>query len=97
MVTTTIEVRGNMGSRSFRVGTISVTTWEVTADIDVGMKTVEHLSLTLTATTATASTHQAPIVNETFPIAGSAITVLFPEGLVNDTPRTYTFFAIGYS
>lgn len=90
-MTNTIRVRGNMGSRSFRIGTITATATQTTEDVDTGMGTVEFMTVTLANTTLAETV--SPVINESLPVAGSAVTVLVPS---SGATRTYEYFAIGY-
>jgi hypothetical protein len=57
-------------------------TWDgsgvTTGNINTGLRLVEHISLTAKKSAVTANT---PVVNEVFPCAGSAVTVVFDSGL----------------
>ena len=88
-MTSSIQIKGNMGSRSFRIGTISATALQTSQDIDTGMGTVEYMTVQLTNTTTNETT---PIVNESLPVSGKAVTVVVPPGTGT---RTYNYFAVG--
>lgn len=82
--------RGNMGSKAFRMGTITATSAQTSEEVDTGLSTVEFMTVTLTNTTVGGT---VPIPDESFPVAGSAITVRFGLGTGD---RTYRYYAIGY-
>ena len=89
-MTNTIQNRENMGSKSFRTGTISATASQTTEEVDTGMNIVDFMTVTLANTT---TAHTTPVPTENFPVAGSAVTVtIFPNGSTTE----YRYFAIGY-
>ena len=71
--TSTIDTKENAGSLSYRSGTFANTSGSTGGNIDTGLKTVVSMQLTHTAAAVVAS---APVINETFPLAGSAITIV---------------------
>lgn len=90
-MTNAITKIGNMGSLSFRVGTITATSSQTTEEVNTGMKTVVYMTVALANTTTAATT--VPIVVEATPLAGKAVTVNFEQGT---STRRYDWFAIGY-
>ncbi len=90
-MTVTIDERGNMGSRSFRVGTLTATQAQTSEDINTELNQVIFMAITLTNTTVADSS--ATIINESLPAAGNAVTVLVPTGTGT---RTYKWIAVGY-
>lgn len=60
------------GNKRIHYGTYSCAS-VATGDVDTGLRQVEHISLTQNGAAVTST---APVINETLPAAGSAITII---------------------
>ena len=86
--TSTISSGGAViGNKRARWGTFASTASDTGGNIDTGLRIVEFIFLQQTGSAVTAD---APVVNETLPVAGSAVTI------VTTADATGNWFAIGY-
>jgi len=85
--TTTITYYGVRGNKKFRTGTYTSASSNTGGDIDTGLTVVTDFVLIPSGSTVNAN---APVVNETLPVAGNAITI------VNDADATGYWEASGY-
>ena len=83
----TVIEQGVMGDKKYSRGTYTNGSGDSGGDIDTGLAMCQELMLQPTDTAVIAS---APVVNETLPVAGSAITV------VNTASEDGNWFALGY-
>lgn len=79
--------QGVMGDKKYSRGTYTNGSGETGGDIDTGLAVCEALMLQPGGSAAIAT---APVVNETLPVAGSAVTV------VNADNEDGNWFAFGY-
>lgn len=82
----TIQKRGVIGDLRYISGTFTNGGADTGGDIVTGFSRVEHVSLQHTGSAVVAS---APVVNETFPYNGSAVTI------VTVADADGTFFIVG--
>lgn len=82
-----IQGRSVFGDKKVVYGTFSNTAGSTGGDINTGLNSCENITLQHTGATVVAS---APVVNETVPVTGGAVTIV----TVADTSGTFT--AIGY-
>lgn len=61
-----------VGNRRMSMGAYSCAS-VATGDIDTGLRTCQHISLTQVSSAVTST---APVVDETLPVAGSAVTIV---------------------
>lgn len=71
--TYTISEYGVRGARKFRRGTYTSAAGSTGGDINTGLTICEHMNLQPTGGSVSASD---PVVNETFPVAGTAVTIV---------------------
>ena len=83
----TVIEQGVMGDKKYSRGTYTNGSGETGGDIDTGLAVCEALMLQPIGSAVIAS---APVVNETLPVAGSAVTV------VNTDNEDGNWFAFGY-
>jgi len=69
----TITVKGVMGNKKYRMGTWTCGSGDTGGDINTGLGICESIILQSTGSAVVAS---APVVNETLPVAGSAVTIV---------------------
>ena len=72
--TSDIVGRSVMGNRRMAWGTYTSASSSTGGDIDTGLELVESMFLTVKATAIQVS--GGPVINETFPVDGSAITIV---------------------
>ena len=83
----TVIEQGVMGDKKYSRGTYTNGAGDSGGDIDTGLAICQELMLQPTDTAVIAS---APVVNETLPVAGSAVTV------VNTASEDGNWLAFGY-
>jgi hypothetical protein len=71
--TSTITGHSALGNKRLNYGTYSTSSTETGGDIDTGLVSCEFIALQQTASAVTAD---APVVNETLPCDGSAVTIV---------------------
>jgi hypothetical protein len=69
-----------MGNKRMSMGTFSCS-GATGGDVDTGLRSCEHLAITLIGSAVVAN---APVVDETFPLAGSAVTIVTDSGAVGN-------------
>ena len=76
-----------MGNKRVHMGTYTNNGGSTGGDINTGLRSCEHINLQPNGSAVVAS---APVVNETLPVDGSAVTV------VNTADESGTWMAVGY-
>ena len=71
--TSAVSVRSNSGNKRMNMGTWTTSSTETGGDIDTGLRSCEMIVLQHMASAVTADT---PVVNETLPCDGSAVTIV---------------------
>lgn len=71
--TTTITSKTVFGNKRRHCGTFLSASSSAGGDINTGLRICEHINLTHVSSAVVAS---APVVNETLPVAGSAVTIV---------------------
>lgn len=69
----TITDNGAMGNKKVNMGTYANGSGDTGGNIDTGLNVVEHIQLQPKGSAVIAT---APVVNETLPIAGNAVTIV---------------------
>ena len=75
--TSTITEKGMLGSIHVRMGTFTNGAGDSGGDIDTGLGTCIHLDLQHTGSSVVA---KDPVVNETLPVSGDAVTIVTEAG-----------------
>ena len=73
-----ITLKTVFGNKRFHAGTFDCSA-VTTGDIDTGLRSCEHLNLTHKGSAVQAN---APVVDESMPVAGSAVTIVTDSGAV---------------
>jgi len=71
--TSAVYVRSNSGNKRMHMGTWTTSSTETGGDIDTGLRSCESIMLTGSGSAVTAD---APVINETLPADGSAVTIV---------------------
>lgn len=71
--TSAVTVRSNSGNKRMHMGTYTSSSTDTGGDINTGLRSCEMICLQQTASAVTAD---APVVNETLPCDGSAVTIV---------------------
>ena len=82
-----VTIRSVMGNKRVHFGTYTNGSGDTGGDINTGLRSCEFLSLQPGGSSAIAT---APVVNETLPVAGSAVTVVTADD------EDGNWMAIGY-
>lgn len=82
-----ITQRGVMGNKKYAMGTFTNASGDTGGNIETGLTVCEFMSLQSTGTAVIAN---APVINEAFPAAGNAVTIVTTDN------EDGIWFALGY-